>query len=160
MNKINEGGVKTSAQVVIGTCKTNEDEQFEVGVAMKKYNNLFVDDKNIIDVLKNTKYNKSNSDHINFIATSITVQIEARLINCIDNIGYIDLHSNILSSQICNLISAIVEGIISGDKDIDSRSLLYHNIMALFTIHKCSITDPRCENLMAFINYFCDSFIE
>lgn len=157
MNKINEGGVKPSTQSVIGVIKTSKDDQFEIGTA-KKYNNLLIDDKHIIDILKNIKYDKSNNARIEFITASVTVQIEAKLVNCID-IEY-RLRSDILSSQICDLISTVIEGIISGDKDIDSKSLLYHNIMALFTIHKCSITDPRCKNLIEFINYFCDSFIE
>ena len=157
MNKISEGGVKTSTQAIIGVNNTPEETQFEIG-STKKYNNLLDDDKHIIDILKKSKYDKSNNDHVEFIASSITVQIEARLVNCID-IEY-RLRSDALSSQICNLISTIIEGIISGDKDVDCRSLLYHNIMALFTIHKCSITDSRCKNLMSFINYFCDSFIE
>lgn len=160
MNKINQGGVKTSrTQVLNEFIKTDIPDASSKPVS-KKYDNLLSDHKDIIDVLKNAEYDKSNNDHVEFISSSITVQIEAQLVNCIEDLEYKDIHSNILVSKICSLISSVIEGIVAGDKDVDARSLLYHNIMALFKIYKCNEANYKCKNLMAFINYFCDSFIE
>ena len=60
MNKISEGGVKTSTQAIIGVNNTPEETQFEIG-STKKYNNLLDDDKHIIDIFAIYTYTRSKS---------------------------------------------------------------------------------------------------
>lgn len=160
MNKISQGGVKTSNVRELTACSECSDAAKQTNVIYRRYEYLLPDHKDIVDVLKGGKNNKNILTNIPFIVSSISVQIEAQLLNCIEDAEYKDLQSNILTGQIFNLINTIIEAIVIGNKDLDNRTLLRHNIMALFTIYKCNIASTDCKNLIAFIDYFCDQFIE
>lgn len=160
MNKISKGGVKTSKVQEIKIHNTG-DQSIDNKINLKnEYKYLLDDHKNIIDVLKDAKNNSNIITDIPFITSSIVVQIQAQFLNCINDPEYSGIESNILVNQIFSLITSIIESIVTGNSVINNRALLYHNIMALFNIHKCNLSDVGCKNMMAFIDYLCDIFIE